>query len=101
VNKIPETWGIPNDQAKKLREALSRKISAPEDILHNAIEEIARDIATIEPDPVDWAWWVGFLVTELEGQSIKKNVGVQFQQMLNLVNRKIEELKSYEKKGRP
>lgn len=72
----------------------------PEDILQKAIEELARDIAAIEPDPADWAWWVGFLVEELEGQANKKNVGVQFQQMLNLVNHKIEEMKSYGKKGK-
>jgi len=70
----------------------------PEDILQKAIEELARDIATIEPDPADWAWWVGFLVEELEGRANEKNVGVQFQQMLILVNHKIDELKSYEKK---
>lgn len=100
VSKIPETWGIPGDQAKKIKEALSKKVTVPEEALQKAIEELARDIAAIEPDPFDWAWWIGFLVEELEGQAINRHVGVQFQKMLNLVNHKIEELKSYEKKGK-
>ena len=50
---IPDTWGIPDDQARKVIEALSKKSIRPEDAVQKAIEEIARDIAIIEPDPVD------------------------------------------------
>jgi len=53
---IPDTWGIPDDQAKKVREALSKKSIKPEDAVQNALEEIARDIVIIEPDPKDWGW---------------------------------------------
>ena len=59
---IPDTWGIPDDQANKVREALSKKSIRPEDAVQKAVEELARDIAIIEPDPKDWGWWVGYLL---------------------------------------
>ena len=42
---IPDTWGIPDDQAKKVKEALSRKSIRPEDRVQEAFEDMARDIA--------------------------------------------------------
>jgi len=42
---MPETWGIPDDQANKVREAPSKKSISPEDELADALEEMARDIA--------------------------------------------------------
>ena len=50
---IPDTWGIPDEQANKVREALSKKSIKPEDAVQKALEEMARDITIIEPDPVD------------------------------------------------
>jgi len=42
-----------------VREALSKKFIRPEDAVQNALEEIARDITIIEPDPKDWGGgWV-------------------------------------------
>lgn len=70
--KLPETWGIPDDQAEKVREALSKKSIKPEDAVQKAIEEIARDIAIIEPDPKDWAGWVGHLLEQLENHADKR-----------------------------
>jgi len=66
---IPETWGIPDDQANKVREALSKKSIKPEDAVQDALDEIARDIAIIEPDPKDWEWWVGYLLEKLEEEA--------------------------------
>ena len=42
---IPDTWGIPDDQANKVREALSKKSIRPEDRVQDAVDELARDIA--------------------------------------------------------
>ena len=67
--KIPETWGIPDDQANKVIEALSKKSITPEDAVQKALEEIARDIAIIEPDPQDWGWWIFYLVGKLEEEA--------------------------------
>ena len=50
--KMPETWGIPDDQANKVREALRKKTIRPEDAVQKALEEIGRDKAIIEPHNV-------------------------------------------------
>ena len=68
---IPDTWGIPDDQANKVREALSKKSIRPEDAVQKSLEEIARDIAIIEPDPGDWGWWVNYLI-EILGDEAKR-----------------------------
>lgn len=75
---IPETWGIPDDQANKVRKALSKKSIKPEDAVQNALEELARDIAIIEPDPKDWGWWVGYLVEQLESEAVKRGISINF-----------------------
>jgi hypothetical protein len=43
---------MPDDLAKKITGGLNRKTLRPEDELAEAIEEMARDIALIEPDPI-------------------------------------------------
>jgi hypothetical protein len=67
--KILDTWGIPDDQANKVREALRKKSIRPEDAVQKAIEELARDIAIIEHEPVDWGWWVTHLLELLEEEA--------------------------------
>jgi len=88
--KIPDTWGIPDDQAKKVVEALSKKSIRPEDAVLNALEEIARDIAITEPDPVDWGWWVTHLLEELGIQSEQRSNESQYQKTLLVLVGKIE-----------
>jgi hypothetical protein len=48
---------IPDDQANKVREALSKKSIKPEDSVQDELEDMARDIALIEPNPVGWNGW--------------------------------------------
>jgi hypothetical protein len=36
----------------------TRKSILPEEDFADALEEMARDIALIEPNPTDWAGWV-------------------------------------------
>ena len=69
---IPETWGIPDDQANKISEALSKKSIRPEDRVQEAVEELARDIAIIEPDPKDWAWWVVYFLEKMEVEAKRR-----------------------------
>jgi hypothetical protein len=52
--KIPAIWEMPDDQAKKISEGLNKKGITPEDELADPLEDMARDIALIEPDPRDW-----------------------------------------------
>ena len=87
--KIPDTWGIPDDQAKKVREALSKKSIRPEDAVQKAIEELARDIAIIESDPQDWGWWVSYLLEELEGKAKKIGNIDEFKRMLEYLSEEI------------
>jgi len=79
---IPETWGIPDDQANKVREALSKKSIRPEDAVQEAIEEIARDIAIIEPDPQDWTGWVNYLLESLQTEAQKDRKSATYEAML-------------------
>ena len=58
---VPDGWEMPDNQAKNVSEALNRKSTTPEDELQAALDDLARDIALIEPNPVDW----GKLVVKL------------------------------------
>jgi hypothetical protein len=58
---LPEGWVISDEMAKKVSEALNRKSITPEQELQDALDEMSRDIALIEPDPKDWGWWVIYL----------------------------------------
>jgi len=57
-NDLPPGWAMPDDLAKKISEVLNHKPITPEDELSDAQKDMARDIALIESDPVDWGWWV-------------------------------------------
>ena len=48
-----------------LRKSVNRKQYAPEDDLQEAIDDIARDIAILEPDPIDWGGWMIYLLEQL------------------------------------
>ena len=57
-SNLPEAWLMSNEVAKKISELVNKKPYSPEDDLKDALEELARDIALIEPDPRDWGGWV-------------------------------------------
>ena len=46
---------MPDDLAKKVKDTLNKKRVMSEDELADTLEEMARDIALIEPVPQDWA----------------------------------------------
>ena len=58
VSKIPDGWAMPEDLAKKVSETLNKKPISPEDELADALEELARDIALVEPDSENCGGWV-------------------------------------------
>jgi len=45
---------MPNDLAKTIGELANNKPYVPEDDLKEDIDDMARDIALIEPNPIDW-----------------------------------------------
>jgi len=46
------------------------------------VEELARDIAIIEPDPQDWGWLVSYLLEELEEEAKRYRKCVDFSNMI-------------------
>ena len=90
IPKILDTWGIPDEQANKVREALSKKSIRPEDRVQEALEEIARDIAIIEPDPVDWGWWVNNLLEKLEIHAEQHRRVYNYEQVLVVLVDKLQ-----------
>lgn len=60
---LPDSWAMPDDLAKKVSEALNRKPITPEDKLQDALDEMGRDIAMIEPDPMDCANAIGSIIS--------------------------------------
>jgi len=81
-NDFPPGWAMPDDLAKKINEVLSNKPITPEDAVQNALDEIARDIALIEPDPDDWGWWVTYLLEQMEIHADKRKSINNYEQTL-------------------
>jgi hypothetical protein len=46
------------------------------------LEDIARDIALIEPDPQDWVEWVSYFLDKLEEESKRRRRGFDFNSVL-------------------
>lgn len=67
--KIPDSWAMPDDLAKKVSDTLNNKRLTPEEELSDALEEMARDIALIEPEPKDWGWWGIYLLEQMETEA--------------------------------
>ena len=64
--KISASCARPDDLAKKVNETLNKKRITPENELADALEEMARDIALVEPDPRDWGGWVNLFIGNVE-----------------------------------
>lgn len=66
---LPPGWAMPDNQANKLKEKLNRKTTSPVDELEKSMKETARDIAILEPDPLDWEGWVSYFLENLDVES--------------------------------
>ena len=53
---------MPDYMVKRLGESVNKKTITPEDKLQYTLGDLARDIALIEPIPVDWGGWVSYLL---------------------------------------
>jgi hypothetical protein len=58
---------MPDDLTKKISDVLNFKPISPEDELADALEEMARDIALIEPEPEDWGGSLVHLLEQMDG----------------------------------
>jgi hypothetical protein len=86
---LPEGWAMPEYMAKRVSESVNKKSESPEDMLQKALEEVARDIALIEPDPRDWAWWVSYLLEQLQVEAMRVGKQAGFEVMLKSLNNSI------------
>jgi hypothetical protein len=60
---------LPDDLAKRISELVNKKPISPEDELADALEDMARHIALIEPNPQDWGGWVIYLLDQLAAEA--------------------------------
>ena len=79
---------MPDDQAKNVSEALNKKSITPENELQDALDEMARDISLIEPNPQDWGWWVNYLLEKLEEANRRRRLD-DFENMLDSLLRNL------------
>jgi hypothetical protein len=79
---LPPGWAMPEDQASNLKKNLIKKSKPPEQVLDEALKEIARDIAILEPHPQDWQGWVSIFLDHLEAEACKKRETEPYQGML-------------------
>ena len=84
-SEIPDGWAMPDDLAKKISEVLNNKPISPEDELADALDEMARDIALIEPNPLDWAGWVSYLLEQMEGEAQRRCKRADYEEMLRIL----------------
>ena len=83
MNKnTPDSWAMPDYLAKKVNETLNNKRITPEDELADALGDMARDIALIEPNPVDWGWWVSYLLEHLEVEARRRRKRADLDEMM-------------------
>lgn len=55
---VPEGWSMPDDLAKKINKVLNNKPISPEDELADALGDMARNIALIEPNLIGEGGWL-------------------------------------------
>jgi hypothetical protein len=79
---LPPGWSMPEDQAKKLQEYLHKGPKSPEQELDDALQDIARDIAILEPDPADWEGWLSLFVAHLETEARQRRIHDSFMEMV-------------------
>jgi hypothetical protein len=87
---LPEGWAMPEYMAKRVSDSVKKKPESPEDKLQKALDEVARDIALIEPNPKDWAWWVGYLLEQMEIQAQKRGQNNQYEFALEVFEESLQ-----------
>jgi predicted hydrolase (HD superfamily) len=89
-SEIPDGWAMSDELAKKVSEVLNKKPVSPGDELADALDELARDIALIEPDPKDWGWYVTYLLEKMEEEAQRRGSQAEFIRMLESLKMDID-----------
>ena len=82
---------MPPELAKKLSEYMNKKPHAPENDLQEAIDDMAHDIAILEPNPIDWGGWVSYMLEQLEGEAKRRIRIGDFEKMLRTLAKELTE----------
>jgi len=61
-----------------------------EDELADALEDMARDIALIEPKQGDWGGWVTYLLERMEKEARRRGKESKFEYMLNSLKKELD-----------
>ncbi len=75
---LPEGWPMLPAMAKRVNESINKRPVSPEDKLQKELDEMAQDIALIEPNPVDWGGWVSYLLEQLEAEAQSRLMHVAY-----------------------
>ena len=51
---LPDSWAMSDDLSKKISDVPNKKPISPSGELADALEDLVRDIALIEQNPLDW-----------------------------------------------
>lgn len=86
---LPPGWAMPDNQANKLKEKLNRKATSPVDELEKAMKDFARDIAILEPEPLDSEGWVSILLGHLEEESQRRRIHDSYCEMVISMGRRL------------
>ena len=89
-SKILDSWAMPDDLSKKIGEVLNNTPFSPEDELAKALGEMARDIALIEPDPLDWGGWIEILMEKMEVEADERRLISNYEHSLEIFADKIQ-----------
>lgn len=81
--EFPNGWPMPDDPAQKVVETLNGKSISPEEELQDALDEMARDISLIEPNPKDSGEWVIYLLEQLQAEANRRRRINDYENMLN------------------
>ena len=58
--------------------------------LADALQEMARDIALIEPDPQDWGGWVIYFIEQMEVEAKKRGKSGDYGEMLRSLKQDLD-----------
>jgi len=82
---LPEGWAMPPKMAKRVNDSVHKKPSTLENQLQKALDEMARDIALIEPNPQDWGWWVSYPLEQMGAESLRRGKSTDCEEKFDIV----------------
>lgn len=60
--------------------------------VYHLLEDMARDIALIEPEPKDWGGWVSYMLEQLEGEAHRIRKDSDCTIMINILKNDLQDM---------